>query len=78
VVPALHSAPADGSAPRGIKAVNLVGVVNRERLVTLASGIEQGELKPPEIKRLTLQQAAEGLREVGAGHVRGKLVVIVT
>jgi NADPH:quinone reductase-like Zn-dependent oxidoreductase len=42
----------------------------------LAGLFESGALKPPAIKKFSLDQAGEAIAEVAGGHARGKMVVI--
>ena len=56
---------------------NTQGVVTSERLERLSALLEEGRLKPPEFKTLPLPDAADALKEIETGHVRGKLVLTI-
>ena len=75
VVSALGAAPGEGQSR--VRGVNLGGTVTRENLQAIAAAVERGEVKPPEIKKLSLEQAGEGLNDLASGHSRGKWVVVV-
>lgn len=49
----------------------------REDLLTLSDLLEHGQLRPIIDRTYPLSQAADALRHVGAGHTRGKVVVII-
>ena len=49
-----------------------------EPLQSLAGMLESGELVAPEIRTLSLEEAADALAAVATGHVRGKVVVEMT
>jgi NADPH:quinone reductase-like Zn-dependent oxidoreductase len=70
---------ADGEAlkARGIEATNVVGMVTTERLETLATMLQAGDILAPEIHTYALSDSAEALTAIATGHVRGKIVVTV-
>ena len=50
---------------------------NQGDLVMLKELVEAGKVVPVIDKRYSLSEAAEGLRYLGAGHARGKVVITV-
>ena len=72
--------PAGAAAPeleaRGVRYVS----ANRlppERLPDLTALIEGGKLRVPPVKAFPLAETGDALREMAAGHVRGKLAIAV-
>ncbi len=49
----------------------------REDLVALHDLVESGDLRPVIDRRYALEEAADAVRYLEGGHVRGKLVVTV-
>jgi NADPH:quinone reductase-like Zn-dependent oxidoreductase len=76
VASAVGGADPDALSARGIGATNVVTAVTTASLETLASMLDRGEIKAPEIHTYPLADAAAALNEVGSGHVRGKIVVV--
>jgi len=76
VASATGGADTDALRARGIGATNVMGTVTTGSLETLASMLERGEIRSLELHSHPLSDAAEALREVGSGHVRGKIVVL--
>ncbi len=60
---------------REVKGTNIVTMVTSNHLANLATSLEEGTLRPPQIQRFTLEQAGEALALIGSRHVRGKLVL---
>jgi NADPH:quinone reductase-like Zn-dependent oxidoreductase len=59
----------------------LTTLISRQRradLETLAQLIEAGQLTPVIGKTYPLRQASDAMRDLLAGHARGKLVITVT
>ena len=52
-------------------------VAKREDLLTLAELLATGQVAPVIDRTYTLDEAADALRHVAAGHTRGKVVVTV-
>ncbi|MFL5945685.1 MAG: NAD(P)-dependent alcohol dehydrogenase [Gaiellaceae bacterium] len=59
------------------KVVFFVAKFNRADMDVLRDLVESGDVKPVVEKRYPLDDVAEAVRYIGAGHVRGKLVVAV-
>jgi NADPH:quinone reductase-like Zn-dependent oxidoreductase len=57
------------------KVVFFVAVFRREDFLTLSGWFESGAVKPVVEKVYPLEQIAEAMRRLGAGHARGKIVV---
>lgn len=75
---ALNDAPdEDICAERGIRAGRIFSEPNGEHLQKIANLIAEGALRPAEIKTFSLDDAAEAMELSKAGHVRGKLVLVV-
>jgi NADPH:quinone reductase-like Zn-dependent oxidoreductase len=55
----------------------LVSVAKRRDLLTLADLLATGQVTPVIDRTYALDEAADALRYVGAGHTRGKVVVTV-
>jgi NADPH:quinone reductase-like Zn-dependent oxidoreductase len=72
--------PAGAAAPgieqRGVRFAN-VNRVAPTRLVEISTAIAEGQLRVPPVTTFPLEAAADALAEMAAGHVRGKLVVVV-
>lgn len=68
----------NGTAPMDdprVKGAFIVADMNRTRLSQLATLVEEGKLRLPEIRRYHLDHVRDALKESEGGHVRGKLVV---
>lgn len=77
-LPALNDAPdEDICAEQGIRAGRIFSEPNGEHLQQIANLIVEGSLKPAEINVYPLENAAEAMELSKAGHVRGKLVLVV-
>lgn len=63
---------------REIRALDVVVRPSGEQLREIASLVDRGALRPPEITRLDLEQCAKALRMSMDGHVRGKIVLRVS
>jgi NADPH:quinone reductase-like Zn-dependent oxidoreductase len=61
----------------GSRVVPLVARSTPDDLAALAALIEAGQVTPVIDRRYTLPEVPDALRRVGAGHLRGKLVVAV-
>jgi NADPH:quinone reductase-like Zn-dependent oxidoreductase len=48
-----------------------------ERLPEIIAALESGRLRVTPVKTYPLEQAADAISEMGAGHVRGKLAITV-
>jgi NADPH:quinone reductase-like Zn-dependent oxidoreductase len=75
-VSAVGSADIEALAAKEVGATNIQGRVNTAALATLAGMLERGEIRNPEIRALTLDQADEAMVAVASHHTRGKLVVL--
>lgn len=71
--------PADEALRRGIRVVTAMSSRAREgaQLRALVDALASGRIRPPAIETLRLAQAAEALARIKAGHVRGKLVLLL-
>ncbi len=76
VASAVGAADPDALAQRGIGATNVMGTVTTASLEVLATVLEQGEIRSPELHTFSLSDASQALAAVGSGHVRGKIVVV--
>ena len=76
VVSMRGGADADALGARGLRAVNLMTQVNRQRLEHLGELVNQGALRRPEIATFGLDKAAEAYALLETRHLRGKLVVV--
>jgi len=65
------------SKPRGRKMGGVSAKIDQKDLVILKEMIEAGKVKPVMDRRYPLNEAAEALRYLGEGHVRGKVVIAV-
>jgi NADPH2:quinone reductase len=72
----LGGADVEGLAKRGITGVNIMAMTTGPALEQLAGLFTAGTIKRPEIRTFQLDRAGDAYREIEAGHVRGKLVVI--
>jgi NADPH:quinone reductase len=61
---------------RGIEAVNVMGMVATAPLESLASMLERGEIRSPEIRTFPLTDTRDAFDQVASGHTRGKIVVV--
>jgi len=59
----------------GRKRMSMLALKNNQGLNEIASLVEAGKVKPVIDKCFPLEQAADALRYLGAGHARGKVVV---
>jgi NADPH:quinone reductase len=62
----------------GVTGGNIMANVTGDRLDTIAESLVSGALKPPQIATVPLEKAGDAIAQVGARHVRGKLVVTMT
>lgn len=69
-------AKVDELATRHITGVNVTTRTTTDALDQLSAMVIAGDLKRPAIKTFSLADAGSAFAEIGAGHVRGKLVVI--
>ena len=77
VVSTLGAADVEALKSRGIMGANIAGAPTTERLDRLSRLLETGALRPPQIRALPLERAADALNEVFGKHVRGKLVLTI-
>lgn len=65
------------AAERGVRIVSNMIVVQRQpqHLMELAALCAGGAIRPPETEVLPLSRVADAHRRVGAGHVRGKVIL---
>jgi len=75
VASTVGAADQEALAARGMKAENVTTMVTTEHLTTLAEALDRGDLKGPQIQAFPLEGAGQALAQVGARHVRGKLVL---
>ncbi len=74
----LNEAPEEAAAEaRGIRATRIYADSSGAALAHISRLIEAGTLKPPEYRTFPLEAAAEAMDLSQAGHVRGKLVLLV-
>jgi NADPH:quinone reductase-like Zn-dependent oxidoreductase len=59
------------------KMPGLLAKINREDLAILADLVQRGTVIPVVDRTYSLRETAEALRHVEAGHVRGKVVIVV-
>lgn len=77
-LPALNDAPdEDICAARDIRAGRIFSEPNGEHLRQIANLIVEGALRPAQIRTFALADAAEAMELSKAGHVRGKLVLVI-
>ena len=67
----------DDLAEHGVTGINVRTTVTTAALERLAAMVEAGALKKPDIRTFELEQAGAAFQELGAGHVRGKLIVVI-
>ena len=77
VASAVGAADAEALGGRGIEATNVMGMVQKATLDTLAAMLERGEITSPDIRSFPLVDAGEALAALATGHVRGKITVMV-
>jgi NADPH:quinone reductase-like Zn-dependent oxidoreductase len=77
VVSMIGAADANEVAKRNVSATNVRTMVTTAALNRLTSLLSAGTISAPEIKTYSLDQTGEAFDEVGAAHVRGKVVVTV-
>lgn len=74
----LNEAPDEADAEaRGIRAARIYAEASGKALAHISTLIEDGALRPPEFRTFPLEAAAEAMDLSQAGHVRGKLVLLV-
>ena len=74
----LNEAPDEADAEvHGIRATRIYAEASGKALAHISTLIEAGALRPPEIRTFPLEAAAEAMDLSQAGHVRGKLVLLV-
>jgi NADPH:quinone reductase-like Zn-dependent oxidoreductase len=56
---------------------NVSAQIDKKDMLTLIGLLEAGKVVPVIDKRYPLNEVAEALRYLGAGHARGKLVIQV-
>ncbi len=61
----------------GVVSQNVNGVATTEALSRVAAHLAAGTVKPPEIRTLPLDRAADALAQVGGRHTEGKVVISV-
>jgi NADPH2:quinone reductase len=72
--------PAGAAAPELEKRGIRYAPANRaapERLPEITDALESGRLRVPPVKTYPLEQAADAITEMAAGHVRGKMAITV-
>jgi len=77
VISMIGGAKVDELATQGVTGVNVVTGVTTARLDKLAAMAESGALKRVQIKTFKLADAGAAFAAIGAGHLRGKLVLEV-
>ena len=74
----LNEAPDEAAAEAlGIRASRIYVEADVKALAVISGLIEAGALRPPEIRTFPLEAAAEAMDLSQAGHVRGKLVLLL-
>ncbi len=73
----IGSADTEALKVRGIIAQNVVGLPTAERLSRIAALLADGSVKPPTIRTLPLDRAAEALAQAGLRHTQGKIVLAI-
>ena len=73
----VYAADVEGLAERSIKATNIGMQPNAQRLEELSWMVDAGEISVRLERTLPLEKAAEALEKSRAGHVRGKIVLLV-
>jgi NADPH:quinone reductase-like Zn-dependent oxidoreductase len=76
-VSTLGAADVDGLKKRGVVAQNVNGVATTEGPSRIVAHLAAATVKPPEIRTLPLDRAAEALAQVGGRHTEGKIVIAV-
>lgn len=71
----LGAADAEQLAARDVRATNIVGIADPALLSRLAELVDSGELRVPEQRVFSLEQATEGLDVFEREHTRGKLAI---
>jgi NADPH2:quinone reductase len=77
VVSMRGGAKVDELAARHITGVNVTTRTTTSALDQLSAMVTAGDVKRPAIKTFTLADAGSAFAEIGHGHVRGKLVVLL-
>jgi NADPH:quinone reductase-like Zn-dependent oxidoreductase len=67
----------DALSQRGIRGINIGTRTTTDELARLADLFERGSIKAPRIERFPLASAGDAITEVGGGHARGKMIVLV-
>ena len=75
VVSMLRGADAEALGARGVTGVNIGTQATTPKLERLAAYVVAGQLRRPEIRTFSLDDAGQVLEEIAGHHVRGKLVV---
>lgn len=74
----LNEAPDEAKAEaKGIRAARIYAAADGSELARITALIEAGVLKPPQFETYALEDAAKAMDLSQAGHVRGKLVLVV-
>ncbi len=74
----MGAADVEGLKKRGVVAQNIRGVATTEALSRIAAHLAAGTVKPPAIKTLPLDHAADALAQAGGRHTQGKIVIAVS
>ena len=72
-----YAADVEGLAARGVKAANVSGTPDADKLAELARMVDAAELSVGLGKAVPLAEATAALAESRAGHVRGRMVLTV-
>ncbi|MFI5281965.1 MAG: NADP-dependent oxidoreductase [Candidatus Dormibacterales bacterium] len=72
----IGGAKVDELASHGVTGINVVTGVTTARLDKLAAMTDSGTLKRVQIKTFKLDEASAAFAAIGAGHLRGKLVIV--
>jgi NADPH2:quinone reductase len=78
IASAVGGADDEALSKRGISGTNIQGAVTSERLVQLGEWIDNGQIRPAEMKTFSLEDADKALAQIETGHTRGKLVLTVS
>ncbi|MGP3930753.1 NADP-dependent oxidoreductase [Nonomuraea sp. KM88] len=73
----VHALDPDALAARGLRGVNVINRVTPEVLTGLAELIDGGELRVRVESLVPLERAPAALRDIAAGHARGKTVITI-
>jgi NADPH:quinone reductase-like Zn-dependent oxidoreductase len=73
----VYAADVEGLAERGIEATNIGIQPNARQLEELSRLVDAGEIAVRLARTFPLEEAPEALKESRAGHVRGKIVLLV-